>query len=354
MAAIKTEQADVEVAPSVKDQGVTVVLPTLLVVTTIFCVLELAFQRGLSRMGNSLTMSGNFDPTVVSIFQVVDRVTGLSLNFAALFLIASLLLIVWQTLVAPSRLRLLRLAVCVGVVGLVVYSLYLVVARSFLRGSYATGPAYQLLGFGTLAVILLYAFLQADWRGRIIYALMFAAYACSAYNVLAQELLPTGTVGGLAVVYPLGQVFVLLAMAAIFVVRILPLRPVNRVALVITAVMMVIFTGLMLAPLKVDVPAYIAMFSSGFQFFLPLPVYVVALGLLIYSVSQAMRGTGRGWAGTTPLGLGLLLIAVGGYDLKLDIQFMQAALGLLLFSGFVRFDDGLLKAASTADKRMVA
>ncbi len=339
-AAEPTPQQLTELTPKQQPASSTVLdlLRPVLVVTAIVCLIELVFQRGLSRMGNSLTMSGVTGP-VVDAFFFVDRVTGISLNFAALFLVASLLLLGWQALRERGSWRRLRLTICVGVLALVLFSLWLAASRLLFGGSYAAGRGYQVLAFAMIALVLLYAIVAAvDWRARLIFATMLAAYACSAYNVLGQELLPIGKAGGVDWVYPLGQLFVLAALGMIFGCYILPLGRPDRLAVGLSVGLMLLFAGLLFAPLKVDVPAYIAIFSGGYQFFLPPPIYILVVGVAVYSIAQALRGPAKGWLGSTPLGLGLLLIAIGGYDLKLDIQFMQATLGLLLLTGFIEFE----------------
>jgi hypothetical protein len=286
---------------------------------------ELLFQRGLSRMGTSLTIGGA-SQQVLDIFNAVNRISGYSLNMAIVLCWVAIALAAWgssTTLAASGDLRWLRLLTTIGLVALLVYT------PALFLTSHQGDVTYQVVAYLTLLLILAVGIARAaDWRGRVVLTLMALAYAADAYYVLANTVFP-----GVALhsfdVYNIGQFLVMVNGLLIFVVYALAQRP-SRLAIILSGLAMITLTALFLAPMKVDVPAYIVTFSSGYQFALPWPFYVMVLGAVVYTITQALAGAAKGWAGSTPFGLGLLLIAIAGYDLKLDLQFYQAALGLLL------------------------
>ncbi len=301
----------------------------LSVAATIACGVELLFQRGLSRMGTSLTIGGA-DQWVLDLFTMVNRITGYSLNMAIVLCwlaIALGLANSWRsTLTANGASRWLRLAATIGLTAGLVYTPLL-----FLT-THSGDVVYQTVMYLTLLLLVGVGIAQSpDWRGRVMFGLIAFAYLAQAYYVMTNNLYPGAELHA-ADVYAVGQLFVMLNGLLIFACYALT-QPFSRAALISSGAAMLTLSGLFLAPMKVDVPAYIVIFSSGYQFTLPWPFYVVVLGALVYTLVQALTGPTRGWAGSTPFGLGLLLIAIAGYDLKLDLQFLQAALGLLLFTG---------------------
>ncbi len=299
------------------------------VAAVIACAIELLFQRGLSRMGTSLTIGGA-PQWELDIFNGVNRITGYSLNMAIVLCWAAIALAVWgswhTTLEMSGGLRWLRLLTTIGLVALLVYT------PTLFLTSHQGDVTYQVVAYLTLLFILAVGIVRAvDWRGRAALTLMALAYAADAYYVLANTVFPGVPLRSFDV-YNVGQFLVMVNGLLIFVVYALRQRP-SRLALILSGLAMITLAALFLAPMKVDVPAYIVTFSSGYQFALPWPFYVLVLGAVVYTITQALAGPAKGWAGSTPFGLGLLLIAIAGYDLKLDLQFYQAALGLLLFTG---------------------
>jgi hypothetical protein len=319
-------------APAGKQHPALTLFRPFATAATIACAIELLFQRGLSRMGTSLTISGA-PQWELDLFNTVNRITGYSLNMAIVFCWAAIALAIWaawqDTLAAGGGLRVLRLAVTIGLIALLVYT------PALFLTNHLGDVTYQVVAYLTLLLILAVGIWQApDWRGRAVLALMAVAYAADGYYVLVNILYPGAPLHSLDV-YNFGQIVVMLDGLLIFVAYALNQRP-SRFALIISVISMMLLTGLFLAPMSVDVPAYIVTFSSGYQFILPWPLYVLVLGAVVYTITQALAGPTKGWAASKPFGLGLLLIAIAGYDLKLDLQFDQAALGLLLFTGFVQ------------------
>jgi len=299
------------------------------VAAVIASAIELLFQRGLSRMGTSLTIGGA-SQQVLDIFNGVNRISGYSLNMALVLCWAAIALAVWgswhTTLTTAGTLRWLRLLTTVGLVALLVYT------PALFLTSHQGDVTYQVVAYLTLLLILAVGIGRAvDWRARAVLTLMALAYAADAYYVLANTVFPGVPLRSFDV-YIVGQFLVMVNGLLIFVAYALAQRP-SRLALVFSGLAMITLAALFLAPMKVDVPAYIVTFSSGYQFALPWPFYVLVLGAVVYTIAQTLAGPAKSWAGSTPFGLGLLLIAIAGYDLKLDLQFYQAALGLMLFTG---------------------
>lgn len=298
---------------------------------TIACAIELLFQRGLSRMGTSLTISGA-PQWELDLFNTVNRITGYSLNMAIVLCWAAIALAIlasWRdTLASGGSLRSLRLGATIGLVALLVYT------PALFLTDHLGDVTYQLVAYLTLLLLLAVGIWQApDWRGRIVLTLMAIAYASDGYYVLVNILYPGAPLHSLDV-YNFGQTIAMLNGLLIFLLYALSQRP-SRLAIVFSALSMILLTGMFVAPMSVDVPAYIVTFSSGYQFILPWPFYVLVIGAVVYTITQALAGPAKGWAASKPFGLGLLLIAIAGYDLKLDLQFDQAAVGLILFTGFI-------------------
>ncbi len=301
------------------------------VAALIACAIELLFQRGLSRMGTSLTISGA-PQWELDLFNTANRITGYSLNMAIVFCWVAIALAIWAswrvTQDTSGGLRWLRIFTTIGLVALLAYT------PVFFLTTHNADIVYQVVAYTTLLLIIALGIVQAvDWRGQAALTLMALAYFADAYYVLANTAFPGVPLHSFDV-YNVGQFLVMVNGLFIFVVYALSQRP-CRLAIVLSVLAMITLTGMFVAPMQVDVPAYIVTFSSGYQFALPWPFYVLVLGAVIYTITQALAGPTKGWAGSTAFGLGLLLIAIAGYDLKLDLQFYQAALGLVLFTGFV-------------------
>ena len=302
----------------------------------IACAIELLFQRGLSRMGTSLTISGA-PQWELDLFNTVNRITGYSLNMAIVLCWVTIALAIWGswriTQETGGGLRWLRVLTTVGLVALLVYT------PVFFFTTHNADVVYQVVAYITLLLIIAVGIVQAaDWRGRVALVLMALAYFADAYYVLANTAFPGVPLHSFDV-YNVGQFLVMVNGLFIFFAYALSQRP-CRLAIVLSVLAMITLTGMFVAPMQVDVPAYIVTFSSGYQFALPWPFYVLVLGAVIYTITQALAGPTKGWGGSKAFGLGLLLIAIAGYDLKLDLQFYQAALGLILFTGLYEAGDG--------------
>lgn len=76
------------------------------------------------------------------------------------------------------------------------------------------------------------------------------------------------------------------------------------------------------------------LWSVGFAFFLPWPLYAIALALFAYSVLTCfVRSATKPPFADPNTGLGLLLLVFAGYNLQLPYQHLLAVLSLMLLTG---------------------
>ena len=92
-----------------------------------------------------------------------------------------------------------------------------------------------------------------------------------------------------------------------------------------------------------------AIWSVGFNLFLPWPVYAVALALFVYSLLTCFaRAEGKAAFANANTGVGLLLILFAGYNLQLAYQHLLAVLSLMLISSIARPMSMLLGSMSNS------
>ena len=170
-------------------------------------------------------------------------------------------------------------------------------------------------------------------QARVAIGLMVVAYACYQYYSLAHlfyRMLDYSTVPPLAVaMLRLGEGLVVAAAAAAFWAW--GARRWRRAGVAGTSlaagVVLVIAAG-SLAPAATT--SILALWTTGLSLFLPLPLYLLSLGLFLLTVVACLRNGEDFWAGA-----GLLLVLLAGYMPEATYDHLLLLLGVAFLSGVV-------------------
>lgn len=298
--------------------------------------IEWLLGRTVSRLAAAPTLEG----TPRLIIETLGR-TGLYMVSPAVLL--ALLLFVGSSIVAGSR-SIRRgdrhgLALCIylGMFGIIA------AAHTF----YAT-LAWLNIFFNSLALIgawwvALYCVFQSDRSRslRVGVLLVAAGYSGWFYFVLQGELAERGVplLGAPVLFLNLGEIAAVAAPFAFFAAIVVPYGQWrHRARWIFPLTMALLFSAGNIADAAFNqgFSGVFAIWSLGFNLFLPWPVYALALLAFLYSVltcfSRGLRGPRSHWA-NPDVGMGLLLLLYAGFALQLPYQFVLALLSMSLLSG---------------------
>ncbi|MFQ6019355.1 MAG: hypothetical protein ACE5KW_01205 [Dehalococcoidia bacterium] len=290
-------------------------------------LLEVVLLRLATRVGVHLPKEG----AVNSAFHAASLLGSLAFNFA------SLLAIVVVALLLGSMA--LRLGNSLGRLTLAALSLAML---SGLGLSLATGaPAADAL-FGLAATLLvgligLVLVRQGETppAARLALALIVAAYFCYQYYVLGHlfyRLLDYSALPPLSIaVLRLGEGLVLAAGGAVFWAwgagR---WRKVGTAGLAAVGALLLVLALAALSP--VSTISILALWTTGLSLFLPIPVYLLSLGLYLLTLVACWRSGDARWTAA-----GLLLLLVAGYMPEATYQHLLLLLGVAFLSPAVRW-----------------
>lgn len=296
--------------------------------------LEWLLGRTVSRMAAAPTLEG----TPRTIIETLGRI-GLLLVSPAVLL--ALLLFIGSALVAGSRSIQVRdrlgllLAVNIGVFGLIA------AAHTFFPTLGWLNIAFNLLALLGAWGIALYCLSRRErsLSMRIGVVLVALGYSGWFYFVL-QELLDGVGVplfGAPLFFLNLGEMAAVAAPFAFFAAVVVPggqWRHLRR--WIVPVLVATIFSGGNIADaiFNQGFSGVFAIWSLGFNLFLPWPLYALALLAFLYSVLTCFFGAGiRSMEANPSVGLGLLLLLYAGYGLQVPYQFVLALLSLWLLVG---------------------
>lgn len=296
--------------------------------------LEWLLGRTVSRMAAAPTLEG----TPRAIIETLGRV-GLLLVSPAVLL--ALLLFIGSSLVAGSRFirardRLgLLLAIYTGVFGLIA------AAHTFFPTLGWLNIAFNLLALlGTWGTAL-YCLSRRE-RGlsmRIGVLLVALGYSGWFYFVLQELLDGVGLplFGAPLFFLNLGEIAAVAAPFAFFAAVAVPggqWRHMRRWIIPVLAAALFSGGNIADAVFNQGFSGVFAIWSLGFNLFLPWPLYALALPAFLYSVLTCFFGRGvRSPEANPSVGLGLLLLLYAGYGLQVPYQFVLALLSLWLLAG---------------------
>jgi hypothetical protein len=168
-------------------------------------------------------------------------------------------------------------------------------------------------------------------RARVAIGLMVVAYACYQYYSLSHlfyRVLDYSTVPPLAVpVLRLGEGLVVVAGAAAFWAwGARRWRHAGFAGTSIVAVAVFVIAAGSLAPSATT--SILSLWTTGLSLFLPLPLYLLALGLYLLTVIACLRSGEDFWTGA-----GLLLVLLAGYMPEATYDHLLLLLGLAFLSG---------------------
>jgi len=192
----------------------------------------------------------------------------------------------------------------------------------------------------TMTALVLVMGVAVAWRARLsrearlAIGLMVASYACYQYYSLAHLLyraLDYSTVPPLAVpMLRLGEGLVVVAAAAVFWAW--GARSWRRAGVAgasFTGVAMLVVAAGSFAPAATS--SILALWTTGLSLFLPLPLYLLALGLYLLTVFACLRRGEDFWTGA-----GLLLVLLAGYMPEATYDHLLLLLGVAFVAGAAR------------------
>jgi hypothetical protein len=266
-------------------------------------LIEFLSLRLLIRLGPVLPHTA----AVVSLTEALIFVGTVALNFAMLLTLATLTTMAWQT--PRYLLKYCLIAIILLVIGLA------------LAGSTPPSLFYVAFLFFSLSIVgiaLWFARHPKPYIGWL--ALFGGAYLALTYPTVVNTL--HVTLPFTAHARALSELLVILAtLVAPYFLR--PRR--DWIAALVGAIGMILLAGLWFS---VEwLPPTLMIWSIAFAGYLPAPVYILALGLWLYTFTALMRTEGaRGYA------LGLALSALGGLRWDLSYYTLLALTGFLLLS----------------------
>jgi hypothetical protein len=205
--------------------------------------------------------------------------------------------------------------------------------------SLAMGTATADALFG-LAVTLLVGLLglalvqqnEMSGRGRLVLGLIVAAYLCYQYYALGylinQRLLDNTSGLPLSIAaLRLGEGFVVAAGLAVFWAW--GIERWRRAGLVGVAAVAAVLAAIAISSLSpASTTSILALWTTGLSLFLPLPVYLLALGLYLVTLIACWRSGDAFWTAS-----GLLLLLLAGYMPEATYHHLLLLLGVVFLSG---------------------
>lgn len=267
-------------------------------------LVEFLSLRLLIRLGPVLPHTD----AVVSLTEALIFIGAVALNFALLLTLATLTTMAWQTSRYPLKYCLA--AIIVLTIGLT------------LAGG-APPPllfvAFLFLSLSMVGIALWFARHSKFYVGWL--ALFGGAYLALAYPTLVNTL--HVTLPFTAHARAISELLILLStLGAPFVLR--PRR--DWIAVIVGVVGAILLAGLWFSVQWL--PPTLMIWSVAFTGYLPAPVYILALGLWLYTFIALMKTEGR-----RHHALGLALLALGGLRWDLSYYVLLALAGFLLLSG---------------------
>lgn len=298
--------------------------------------IEWLLGRTVSRLAAAPTLEG----TPRLVIETLGRI-GLYMVSPAVLL--ALLLFVGSSIVAGSRAirrgdrHGLALCIYLGMFGLIA------AAHTF----YAT-LAWLNIFFNSLALIgawwvALYCLFQPDRSRSLRLGVLLVAggYSGWFYFVLQGALAERGIplLGAPVLFLNLGEIAAVIAPFAFFMAVAMPYgqwRHWARWIFPLTVALLFSAGNIADAAFNQGFSGVFAIWSLGFNLFLPWPVYALALLAFLYSIltcfSRGSSGQRSHWA-NPDVGMGLLLLLYAGYALQLPYQFVLALLSLSMLAG---------------------
>lgn len=287
----------------------------------IAAVAEVVLLRLVTRVGVHLPRGD----TVSDALGVASFLGAFALNLASIlttgFVVLVLAAVAWR-----AKGTLLGWAV-IGLTGAMLWGLGL-------RLSTGAGTADALFGVSTtLLVIVVGLFLanEVPPRGRLAIALVVGAYVAYQYyalgHLLFQQLGYTTAPPAAIWALRLGELLVVLgAGAAFWAWGIDRWRRAGRAGAAFAIVpVFVVFAG-SLAPASTS--SILALWTTGLSLYLPLPLYLIALGLYLLTIAACLRAGDAFWSAA-----GLLLIFLAGYMPEATYDHLLLLLGVAFLAG---------------------
>lgn len=276
-------------------------LPTFLAAAALVEFLSL---RLLIRLGPVLPRTA----AVVTLTEALIFIGAVALNFALLLALATLTTMAWQTSRYPLK-------YCLAAI--IILTIGLAIAGD------APPPllfvAFLLFSLSIVGIALWFA--RYSYQYFIWLALFGGAYLALAYPTLVNTL--HVTLPFTAHARAVSELLVILAtLGAPFILR--PRR--DWIAVIVGVVGAILLAGLWFSVQWL--PPTLMIWSVAFTGYLPAPVYILALGLWLYTFTALMKTEGRRYHA-----LGLALIALGGLRWDLSYYVLLALTGFLLLSG---------------------
>ena len=313
-----------ELARPVRDPALVRQLAVALLAAAL---LELVFLRLITRIGVHLPR----EEAVSSGIRAASFLGSLAFNFGSILAIALVILLLGSTVLRINH----------GIVRL----LLAVLSAAMLGGlalTLSTGSATADALFGLTATLLvgllgLALVRQEDLsrQARLALALMVFAYVCYQYYTLAHlsyRLLDYPSVPPMSVpALRLGEVLVVVAGGAVFWAwgverwRRAGLAGIGLVAVLLLAV------GLSSAS-SASTMSILALWTTGLSLFLPLPFYLLSLGLYLLTLIACWRSGDAFWTGA-----GLLLVLLAGYMPEATYHHLLLLLGVVFLGGAGRW-----------------
>jgi hypothetical protein len=289
-------------------------------------VAETLFLRLATRVGVHLPKGESARAGI----HVASLVGTLALNFAAVlsvgFVVVLLALLVFRVETGAARLALAALSAGM------LWGLGSTLTTDSLMGNALFGLTMTLLvvwaGFG----VARHTGLPLD--ARVAIGLMVVAYVCYQYYALAHlfyRALDYSTVPPLAVpMLRLGEGLVVVASAAVFWAwGARRWQQAGVAGMSFTAVAVFVVAAGSLAPAATT--SILALWTTGLSLFLPLPLYLLALGLYLLTAVACLRNAKDFWAGA-----GLLLLLLAGYMPEATYDHLLVLLGVAFVAGAAR------------------
>ncbi len=294
--------------------------------------LEWLLGRTVSRMAAAPTLEG----TPRQIIETLGRLGQFLVSPA--FLLALLLFIGSMTVAGSRFIRAnvrgnLPLAVYLSVFGLVS------AAHTFFPTLGWLNIAFNVLALVGAWWVALYSFLRRERSLSIRVGVLLVALGYSGwfYFVLQEALAGMGVplLGAPVLFLNLGEIAAVAAPFAFFAAIAVPHGQWRHAARwILPVIVAALFSAGNIADavLNQGFSGVFAIWSLGFNLFLPWPVYTLALLAFLYSVLTCFsRGLRAAWANPN-VGFGLLLLLYAGYTLQVPYQFVLALLSLSLLA----------------------
>ena len=259
--------------------------------------------------------------------QAASFVGSFAFNSASILAIGltGLLLLLMTTHVRDSVAR-LSLAVISGAL-MISLAMSLVTGRAVWDGAFGLAATLLVLMLG----VRLMARKDVSTGPRVAVALIVGAYLCYQYYSLshiAYRLLDYAALPPLGIdVLRWGEVLVVLAGAAVFWAWGMPRwRLAGRTGIAAVVVLVVVVGLSTITPSSTT--SILALWTTGMSFFLPSPVYLLALALYLVTIVACFRDKDSFW-----LGAGLLLLLVAGYMPESTYHHLLVILGVGFLAG---------------------